>query len=143
MNWSPIPPAVAAVAAAAISVAHRIAPIVLESAIDIPGPGALTLYALGGRTVSFALVYGLLLGAAYLVGRRGGDTIDAGATTLATGVVGAVVYLVGSAAVLLWTGPEQDWVVAAGTLGSAVGVGVELAVVAFAGLALGRWGING
>jgi len=47
MNWSPLPPAVAAVAAAAISVARRVAPLVLESPVDIPGPGALGLYALG------------------------------------------------------------------------------------------------
>ncbi|MUW14512.1 hypothetical protein GJ633_07370 [Halorubrum sp. CBA1125] len=138
MNWSPVPPAVAAVAAAAISVARRIAPLILESSIDIPGPGALSLYALGGRAVSFVLVYGLLLGVAYRVGRRGGDALDVGATTLATGAVGGLVYLVGSGAVLLWTGPNQDVIVALGALGSAVGVGVQLAVVAFAGLALGR-----
>ncbi|EMA67906.1 hypothetical protein [Halorubrum kocurii] len=143
MNWSPAPPAVAAVVAATVALTRRIATLVLESPIGIPGPGALTRYTLGGRFVAFALVYGLLLGVAYRVGRGGGDALDVGATTLATGVVGAVGYVVVTGAVLLWAGPEQGWVVAVGTLGSAVGVGVELVVVAFAGLALGRWGISG
>jgi len=51
------------------------------------------------------------------------------------------VYLVVTGAVLLWAGPEQGSVAAVGAIGSAVGV--ELAVVAFAGLALGRSLING
>ncbi|ACM58167.1 hypothetical protein [Halorubrum lacusprofundi] len=55
--------------------------------------------------------------------------------------VGGVVYLVVTGAVLLWAGPEQGSVAAVGAIGSAVGV--ELAVVAFAGLALGRSLING
>jgi hypothetical protein len=137
VNWSPIPPAVAAVVAAAISLVRRITTIILQSSVDIPGPGVLSLYATGGRAVAFVLVYGLLLGAAYRIGRRGGG-VDVGATVLATGVVAAVVYLVGTAAILLWAGPEQGAVVAVAAFGSAVGVGVQLGVVAFAGLALGR-----
>ena len=141
MNWSPVLPAVTAVVAAAVALTRRIPTLVLESPIGIPGPGALTRYTLGGHFVGFVLVYGLLLGVAYRVG-RGGDALDVGATTLATGVVGAVVYLVVSGAVLLWAGPEQGLLVAVGAVGSAAGVGVELAVVGVGGLALGRWGIN-
>ncbi|WP_128904012.1 hypothetical protein [Halorubrum amylolyticum] len=143
MNWSPVPPAVAAVVAVAISVTRRIPPIILESSIGLSGPGAISLYTLGGRFVAFALVYGLLLGVAYRVGRRGDDALDVGGTTLATGAVGGIAYLVGTGAVLLWIGPDQGVIVALGALGSAVAVGVELAVVAFAGLALGRSGISG
>ncbi|ELZ40916.1 hypothetical protein C471_07030 [Halorubrum saccharovorum DSM 1137] len=143
MNWSPIPPAVAAAVAVAVSVTRRVPAVVMESPIGIPEPRALTLYILGGRFATFALVYGLLLGAAYWVGRGGGDALDLGATTLAAGAVGGLAYLVGSGAVLLWTGPDQVVIVALGTVGSAVAVGVELAVVAFAGLALGRSRISG
>lgn len=143
MNWSPIPPAVAAVVAAAISLARRITTIVLQSSVDLSGPGVLSLYATGGRAVAFVLVYGLLLGAAYRVGRRSGDGLGVGTTVLATGVVAAVVYLVGTAAILLWAGPEQGAIVAVAAFGSAVGVGVQLGVVAFAGLALGRSRITG
>ncbi|EMA65974.1 hypothetical protein C461_12403 [Halorubrum aidingense JCM 13560] len=144
MNWSPIPPAVAAVAAAAISLTRRVPTVVLESSVGVPSPRALTLYTLGGRAVAFVLVYGLLLGAAYRVGRRGdgvgrrGDGVDVGATALAAGVVAAVVSLVGTAAILLWVEPQQGAVTAVSAVGSAVGVGVQLGVVAFAGLALGR-----
>ncbi|MGQ3329825.1 hypothetical protein [Halorubrum sp. FL23] len=143
MNWSPLPPAVAAVVAVAVGVVRRIPPIVVESPIEIPGPGALSLYTLGGRAAAFVLVYGLLLGVAYRVGRRDGDAIDAGATTLATAAIGGIAYLVASGAVVLWLGPNQRWIAAVGTLGSAAAVGVELAIVAFAGLALGRSRMRG
>ena len=133
MNWSPVLPAVTAVVSAAVALTRRIPTLVLESAIGIPEPGALTRYTLGGRFVGFVLVYGLLLGVAYRVGRGGGDALD----------VGAVVYPVASGAVLLWAGPEQRSLVAVGAIGSAAGVGVELAGVGVAGLALGRWGIKG
>ncbi|PAU83029.1 hypothetical protein CK500_12975 [Halorubrum salipaludis] len=142
MTWSPLPPAVAAVVAAALSVTRRVPTVVMESSIGVPGPRALSLYTLGGRFAAFVLVYGLLLGAAYRVGRAGG-AVDARATTLATGAVGGLVYLVGTAAVLLWTGPSQEVISAVTTLGSAVAVGVQLAVVAFAGIALGRSRIRG
>ena len=138
MNWSLIPPAVAALVAVALSLARRITTIALESSMNIPDPGTLSLYAFGGRAVGFLLVYGLLLGVAYRVGRRDGDALDIGATTLTAGVAAGVAYLVGTGAVLLWAGPDQNVFVAVGTVGGAVGAGVELAVVAFAGLALGR-----
>ena len=78
MNWSPIPPAVAAAVAVAVSVTRRVPAVVMESPIGIPEPRALTLYILGGRFATFALVYGLLLGVAYWVG-RGGDAAFVGA----------------------------------------------------------------
>jgi len=142
VNGSPIPPAVAAVVAAAISLVRRVPTVVLESSVGVPSPRALTLYTLGGRAVAFVLVYGLLLGAAYRVGRRG-DGLGVGTTVLATGVVAAVVYLIGTAAILLWVEPQQGAVTAVSVVGSAVGVSVQLGVIAFAGLALGRSRITG
>ncbi|WP_123623840.1 hypothetical protein [Halorubrum sp. CSM-61] len=142
MNWSPVPPAVAAVVAAAISVTRRVPTVVMESSIGVPGPRALSLYTLGGRFAAFVLVYGLLLGVAYRAGRHGGDAVDARATTLATGAIGGLAYLVGTTAVLLWAGPSHEAISAVGALGAAVAVGVQFAVVAFAGLALGRSLIN-
>jgi len=138
MNWSPLPPAVAAVVAAAISLIHRNTTILVQSSIDIPNAETLALYTIGGRALAFVLVYGLLLGVAYWVGRHSDDEFGLGTTALATGAVGGVVYLVGTAAILLWVDFDQEVVGALAALGSAIGVGVELAVVAFAGLALGR-----
>ena len=143
MNWSPIPPAVAAVVAVAVSLTRRITTILLESSISMPEAETLSLYIFGGRAVGFVLVYGLLLGVAYRVGRRDADAIDLGATTLAAGVAGGIAYLLGTGAVLLWAGPAQNVIVAVGTVGGAAGAGVELAVVSFAGLALGRSRISG
>ena len=70
------------------------------------------------------------------VGRRG-NALDVGPTALATGLVGGVAFLLGTGAILAWVGPRNA-IVAVGTVGAAVGVGVELAVVALAGLSLGR-----
>ena len=136
MDWSPLPPATAAVVALAVSLTRRVTTIAVGTAIGVPGPGALTLYRFGGRAVGFVLVYGLLLGVAYRVGRRG-DPLDIGPTTLATGLVGGVAFLFGTAAILAWTG-SRNVIVAVGTVGAAVGAGIELAVVALAGLSLGR-----
>ena len=137
MDWSPLPPATAAVVSLAVSLTRRATTIAAGTAIGVPGPGALTLYRLGGRAVGFVLVYGLLLGVAYRVGRSG-DAPDVGPTTLATGLVGGTVFLLGTGAVLAWIGPGQNVIVAVGTIGAAVGVGIELAVVALAGLSFGR-----
>ena len=136
MDWSPLPPATAAAVALAISLTRSVTTVAVGTPIDVPGQGALTLYRLGGRAVGFVLVYGLLLGVAYRVGRRG-DALDVGPTALATGLVGGVSFLLGTGAVLAWIGP-QNVIVVVGTVGTAVGVGVELAVVALAGLSLGR-----
>ncbi|OYR57328.1 hypothetical protein [Halorubrum halodurans] len=138
MNRALLPPAVAAVVAAAIGVTRRLPPILIELSLEIPSPSALSVYIAGSRFVSFVLVYGLLLGVAYRVGRgREGDRGD-GTLVLATGGVAAVAYLVVTAGILLWLGPEQRAIAAVRLVGSTVSVGVQLAVVAFAGLALGR-----
>lgn len=136
MNWSPIPPAVAAVVAVAIAVLRRLPPLLVRSSIPTPGAERVALYAIGGRFVSFALVYGLLFGVAVAVGRHGASTDGDGATALATGLVAAVASLVASAALLLVLDPGQPLVNAVAGVGSSVGVGVQLAVVVFAGLAL-------
>lgn len=136
MNWSPVPPAVAAVVAVAVAVTHRLPPLVVGSSIANPSPESVALYAVGGRFVSFVLIYGLLLGVAVAVGRRRESTDGDGATVLATGVVAAVAYLGAGAALLFVLDPRPVLVNAVAGVGSAVGVGVQLAVVAFAGLAL-------
>ena len=135
MNWSPIPPAVAAVVAVAMAVNRRLAPILLETSIGVPSPRALAAYTFGGRFVAFALVYGLLFVVAVAVGRRRSTEGDS-AAVLATGVVAAVAYLGASAALLFVLDPRPALVNAVAGVGSAVGVGVQLAVVAFAGFAL-------
>ncbi|SMO56977.1 hypothetical protein [Halorubrum cibi] len=138
MNRALLPAVAAAVAAGTTSVTRRIAPILLESPIDLPATSVLSLYVAGGRFVSFALAYGLLLGVAYRVGRTGDGSPDGGSVALATGLVAAVAYLVATAGTLLWLGPQQGAVTAVLAVGSSVGVGVQLAVVAFAGVALGQ-----
>jgi hypothetical protein len=135
MNWSPIPPAVAAVAAVAVAVNRRLVPVLLESNVGVPSPRALAAYAFGGRFVAFALVYGLLLGVAFAVGRR--ESAGAhGATAVATGVAGAVGYTIATGILLLLVDMEQGLAVSVAGLVAGVGVGVQFAVVAFAGLAL-------
>jgi hypothetical protein len=136
MNWSPVPPAVAAVVAVAIAVNRRLAPILLETPVGVPSPRVLAAATFGGRFVAFALVYGLLFGAAFAVG-RGRESIAGDRTTvLATGVFGAVAYLFAAGAIMLVIGSPQGLVTAVGGLGGSVGVGIQLAVVVFAGLAL-------
>ncbi|MDZ5811101.1 hypothetical protein U4E84_07050 [Halorubrum sp. AD140] len=138
MNWSAVPPAAAAVAAAAIAVSRRLPPLVLESGVSLPSPETISLYALGGRFVSFVLVYGLLFALAVAAGERRDPADGPGATVLATGLAAGVVYLVATAATLLVLDPRQGLVTVLGGVGSGVGVGVQLAVVAFAGIALGE-----
>ncbi|MFC5133708.1 MULTISPECIES: hypothetical protein [Haloferacaceae] len=138
MTRALLPAAVAVVAAATTSVTRRIAPILLESSIDLPSTDALSLYVAGGRFVSFVLVYGALLGVAYRIGRTRGDLHGVGTITFTTGVVSAVAYLVVTAGTLLWLGPQQGAITAVLAVGSSVGFGVQLSVVVFAGLALGR-----
>jgi hypothetical protein len=136
MNWSPIPPAVAAVVAVVVAVTRRLPPLFVGTSLPTPPAERLALYTLGGRFVSFVLIYGLLFGVAVTVGRRRGSTDGDGATVLATGLVAAVAYLVASAALLLVISSGRPLTNAVAGLGSGVGVGVQLAVVAFAGLAL-------
>lgn len=138
MTRALLPAIVTAFAAGTTALTRRLAPILLESSVDIPPTNLLSLYIAGGRFVSFALVYGLLLGVAYRIGRTRDDPRGDGTVVLATGVVATVAYLVVTAGTLLWLDPQQGAITAVRTVGSSVGVGVQLAVVAFAGLALGR-----
>ncbi|WP_226022371.1 hypothetical protein [Halomicrobium salinisoli] len=135
-------PALAAVAglvALATSVARRVPPLVLEFAPDAASPQVVSLSTLGGRFVAFALAYGLLFGVAYRAGRRSGDPNGDVRAAAVAGAVAAFAFVVGSAAVLFALDARQDPLVGvATTVGSGAAVGVQLAVVAFAGIALGR-----
>jgi len=135
MNWSPIPPVVAAVVAVVVAVSRRIPPLLVGTSLPTPEVERIALYTLVGRFAAFVLIYGLLFGVAVAVGREGSPDGD-GATVLATGLVGAVAYLVASAALLSVLEPGQVPVNVVAALGSSAGVGIRLAVVAFAGLAL-------
>lgn len=139
MNPYAVPPVVAGIVAVAISIARRLPAILLEANVDVT-PRTLSLFVAGGRFVAFALVYGLLFGLAYWAGVRRDDGGADGELSLATGAIAAVGYLAGTGLVFLVVGAgEQDWYVTAlVTAGSGVGVGVQLAVVAFAGVSLAR-----
>jgi hypothetical protein len=136
MDWSPIPPAVAVVVAVAMALTRRLVPLLLETSIGVPSPRALAAFTFGGGFVAFALVYGVLFGVAFTVGRRRESTAGEGMTVLATGVAGALAYLAASGATFLVVDSPRGVVAAVGGLGGSVGVGVQLAVVTFAGLAL-------
>lgn len=139
MNSPVVLPLVAGFVAIAISVSRRLTVILLESSMEVPPPRTLSLYTLGGRFASFVLVYGLVLGLAYWVGRRRDGSSDDGTLALSTGVVAALAHLVGAGAILASLEPGQDLAIAAlATVGSSVAVGTQLAVVAFAGVALAR-----
>ena len=136
MDWSPIPPLVAAVVAVAMAVSRRLVPILLETSIGVPSPRALAALTFGGGFVSFVLVYGALLGAAFAVGRRRASTAGERVTVLVTGVAGALAYVAASGVILLVGDSPRSLVAAVGGLGGGLAVGVQLAVVVFAGLAL-------
>jgi len=75
---------------------------------------------------------------ALAVGMRDSD-ISAASTALATGASATVAFLVGSAAVLSYLSADRGVVVTAVfALGTALGVGVQFAVVTYAGVALGE-----
>jgi glutamate dehydrogenase/leucine dehydrogenase len=115
---------------------RRLPPLLLEASIGVPSPRALAAYTLGGRFVAFALVYGVLFGVAFAVGRRRESTDGESVTVLATGVAGALAALVATGATLLVVDSRQGLVTALAGLGGSAAIGVQLAVVAFAGLAL-------
>lgn len=132
-------PFVAGVAAAVLSITRRSSTLLLESSITTPPPETLSLIVLGSRVVAFVLVYGLVLGVAYRIGAHWEGVSTDGTLALGAGIVGAATYFVGTGAVLLSLEAHQNALVSAlGVLGSTVSVGVQLAVVAFAGLALGH-----
>jgi len=73
---------------------------------------------------------------AVAVGLRRGPSGGDRKTVLATGVAGALASLVATGAILLVVDSPQGLVTAVAGLVGSVGVGIHLAVVAFAGLAL-------
>ncbi|WP_231554282.1 hypothetical protein [Halobellus rufus] len=94
------------------------------------------MYVQGGRFASFVLVYGLLFGVAFWAGRRS-DSNEGTALAVASGVVAAVAYLLGSGGISLLIDGEQGPLLSAVlVLGSSISVGAQLAVVTFAGIAL-------
>ena len=138
MRTAALPPVVAAVVALAVSGIRRLAPLLLESSVPLPSPASLSAYVAGSRFGAFLLVYGLLFGVALFVGRRSED-VSATATALATGASATVAFLVGSIAVLWYLGPDRSPVVTAVfALGASLGVGIQFAVVAYAGVSLGE-----
>ncbi|WP_096391408.1 hypothetical protein [Halopenitus persicus] len=159
MNVAALLPIVAGIAAVAIGVTRRLSMLLIELDGATLAPRLLALTTLGGRFVSFLAVYGLVLGTAYLVGRRDesrrgetrkgetrkGETRKAEAGTilrtdrvLSAGGIAALAHLLTAGAILLVVELAQSWIVTAAVLvGSSVGVGVQIAVVVVAGLALG------
>lgn len=137
MNGSVLPPAVAGVVATVIAVTRRLPTILLQSSGTAPTPRSLSTYIIGGRTASFVLVYGLVLGVGFAVGRSRDGREGDGTVVLATGLIAALAYVVATAAILLVLEPRQDPIMGVlTTVGSGVGVGTQLAVVTFAGMAL-------
>ena len=139
MKLSAVPPLVAAGVGVALSVLRRLPPLLVSSPIDTPPVRRIGLYVAGGQFVSFLLVYGLLFGVSFAVGRRRDDPGSDGRIALASGLAAAVVTLVGTGVVLLIADLRQSAAVILQALGSTLGVGAQLAVVVFAGLALARY----
>ncbi|QWC20277.1 hypothetical protein [Halorubrum sp. 2020YC2] len=137
MRTAALPPVVAAGVALAVSGIRRLAPIILESPVSLPSGEQLSVYLMSAQFAGFVLVYGLLFGVALASGLRDAD-VSATSTALATGASATVAFLVGSGAVLWYLGPDRGPVTAAAfVVGASLGVGVQFAVVAYAGVALG------
>jgi hypothetical protein len=137
MRIAPLPPVVAAVVALAVSGIRRLAPILLRSPVSLPSAETLSVYVVSARFTAFVLVYGLLFGVALAAGIRDADA-SATATALATGASAAIAFLLGSGAVLWYLGPDRGPIATAVfAVGASLGVGVQFAVVAYAGVALG------
>lgn len=139
MNLSAVPPAVAGAVALALGPIRRTAPLLVSSSVDVPSTRTISLSVVGAQLVSFLLVYGLLFGVAFGVGRKRADPRSDGQIALAAGGAAAVGSVVGTAAVLAVLEPQQGAIAIVQAFGSAVGVGVHLGVVVFAGLALARY----
>ena len=138
MRTAAIPPVVAAVVALAVSGIRRLSPILLRSPVSLPSAETLSTYLLSARFTAFLLVYGLLFGAALLAGLRDAD-ISATSTALATGASATAAFLLGSVAVLWYLGPDRGPIAtAAFALGASLGVGIQFAIVAYAGVSLGE-----
>ncbi|ELZ44544.1 hypothetical protein C463_08179 [Halorubrum californiense DSM 19288] len=138
MRTAALPPVVAAVVALAVSGIRRLAPILLESPVSLPSAESLSVYLATSQFAAFLLIYGLLFGVALLAGLRD-DGVSATSTALATAASATVAFLLGSAAVLWYLGPDRGPVVTAVfALGASLGIGIQFAVVAYAGVALGE-----
>ena len=138
MRTAALPPIVGAVVALAISGIRRLSPILLESEVPLPSAETLSTYVVSARFTAFLLVYGLLFGAALLAGLRDADA-SATSTALATGASATGAFLLGSVAVFWYLGPSRGpLATAVFALGASLGVGIQFAVVAYAGVALGE-----
>lgn len=140
MNAALLPPLAAAVAAVALTVQRVFVALLLELDVGLSAPAS-TRYALALRFASFLLVYGVLLGVAYWAGAREADSDTSYPLVAAvTFVVAAAVALLTSVAVVqvLGWGTRGVFVALATTVGQSASTGVQLGVVAFAGLAAGR-----
>jgi len=139
MRSALLPPLVAAVAAVPATLQRFVAPLLIEFDVDSTG-STYTQYVLGTRLLSFLLVYGALLGVAYWIGSRTDDRPRLTLVSAATFAVATAVALATTGAVFstLQSQPSGLLQLAGGTLGQSVSTGVQLAVVAFAGLAAGR-----
>lgn len=133
------PPLVAAVVGVALTVRRYATALLLEFSADVT-PRALTEYALGTRVVAFLLVYGLLFGVAYWTGTRREDASSDTTVAAGTFAVAALSALVSTGAILgvVGTGTRGPLLAAVTAVGSSAAVGVELAVVVFAGVAAAR-----
>lgn len=137
MRTAALPPIVAAVVALVVSGIRRLSPIILQSSLTLPPAERLSVYLLSARFAAFVLIYGLLFGVALAAGLRDAD-VSATSTALATGASATVAFLLGSAAVLSYLGPDRGAIATAVfALGASLGVGIQFAVVAYAGVALG------
>lgn len=139
MTAAIVPPLVAALAAVSLTLQRFVVPLLIEFDVDVSAPAG-THYTLAARFASFLFVYGVLLGAAYWAGRRDADDDHSSLVVAgATAAVAAAAALVASVAVLqvLGWGNQTLFVALAATAGQSASTGVQLGVVAFAGLAAG------
>jgi hypothetical protein len=132
-------PLVAGVAAVALTLRRYVATLLFELQVDVT-PRIVTSYALGARFAAFVVVYALLLGVAYWAGARREDASGDAVLVGATFAVAAVSALVATVVVLavVGAGTRGPVFAAVTAVGSSAAVGVQLAVVAFAGVAAGR-----
>jgi len=138
MRTAALPPVVAAIVALAVSGIRRFSALLVESPLSLPPSERFTMYIMSAQFVGFVLIYGLVFGVALGAGQRDAD-VSATSTALATGASATVAFLVGSAAVLWYLTPSSGAVVTAVfALGASLGVGIQFAIVAYAGVSLGE-----
>ncbi|GAA0535776.1 hypothetical protein ABNG02_13460 [Halorubrum ejinorense] len=138
MRTAALPPIVAAVVALAVSGIRRFSALLLQSPVSLPPSERFTMYLMSAQFVAFVLIYGLVFGVALGSGLRDAD-VSPTSTALATGASATVAFLVGSAAVLWYLAPSSGAVLTAVfSLGASLGVGIQFAVVAYAGVSIGE-----